>query len=400
MLKLFYQSIVLGGAETLLLRIARHCKKNGISVEVYCSAIAQEMVNDFKGVCSDIYVTKNPHKDIVYSATEEDIILTLMLDDFAECERYAKKRNFVKVICYVVHRDGLKFNIRYPLVDRIFVKAFRGQISRYLDNGNIIFMEQTDLDLTRQYYQLARKESGNLIFRLPIETVAVSDEDIEKKARQRAECFKVLTIARADFPFKGYIKGLIVLINEMSKAGLQIELKIISSGEQVKKIDNWIKKYAENANVGAAYDVEYKGLFEFYKEAHIYVGMGTTVLEASDYAIPSIHIAPYTYDVIGEYFFNEFPYLAVCKQGSKEIVKNLIKKTMEESNEEYIQQCKMSKEVINGQFSMEAFIDRLLAHELKTNGHYIGNIMQVKKALIEARNGLYKIFRHSERKMK
>lgn len=393
MLKLLYRSIVLGGAETLLLRIARHCKKNNIAVELYCSMIASEMGNDFKDACSNICITQNPYKDIVYSAVEGDTILTLMLDDFAECERYAKKRCLAKVICYVVHRDGLKFNIRYPLIDRLFARAFRNQIGRYLDNGNIIFMEQTDFDLTRQYYRLKEEGRKDLVFRLPIETVEVFDADIKKKAEERAGCFKILTIARADFPFKGYIKGLIGLISELSKVYSQIELKIISSGKQVDKIDDWIKEFAGNANVKTTYDVEYKELAGLYNEAHLYIGMGTTVLEASDYGVPAIHIDSYTYDVVGECFFHEFPYTVGCKQGSKIIVKNLIIKTLEESNEEYIQQCRVAKKVIDEQFSMETFVNGLLTHELKTNRHYIGNIMQVKKVMIKIRNGLQQILK-------
>lgn len=391
MLKLLYRSIVLGGAETLLLRIARYCKKNNIAVDLYCSMIAHEMDNDFRGACTNIHITQTPYKDIVYSATDQDIVLTLMLDDFAECELYAKKRSFVKVICYVVHKDGLKFNIRYPLVDRIFARAFRNQIGHYLDNGNIIFMEQADLDLTRQYYQLQGEGRKVLVFRLPIETVDVLDEDVQKKADQRAECFKILTIARADFPFKGYVKGLIALIADLSKVNSQIELKIISSGGQVDKIDDWIKEFAGGADVKAAYDVEYRDLAGLYHETHLYIGMGTTVLEASDYAVPSIHIDSYTYDVIGECFFHEFPYIVGCKQGSREIVKSLIKNTLEESNEEYIQQCKAAKKVIDAQFSMEAFVNGLLIYELETNEHYIGNIMQVKKVMIKVRNKLQQI---------
>lgn len=391
MLKLLYQAVILGGAETLLLRIARYCKKSNITVELCCSTIAPEMDNDFREVCSNICITQTPHKDIVNSATEQDTVLTLMLDDFAECERYAKKRRFVKVICYVVHRDGLKFNIRYPSVDRIFAKAFRNQIRHYLENGNIVFMEQTDLDITLEYYHLREIRGEALVFRLPIETTDVFDADIEKKARQRTECFKVLTIARADFPFKGYIKGLIALIGGLSKTDMQIELKIISSGKHVDKIDDWIKELARDADVKVAYDVEYKDLPGLYNEAHLYIGMGTTVLEASDHAVPSIHIAPYTYDLIGEYFFHEFPYLAACKQGSSEIVKNLIVKTIKKSNEEYIQQCRVAKEVIDEQFSMEAFVNRLLTHDLKTDGHYIGNIMQVEKAMRKFRDKLRQI---------
>ena len=116
MIKIIKKYVVLGGAETLLLRIAEQCRKIGYKTELYCINLSDEMYIDFKKNCNKIVESDQPHQDCINSINDNDIVLTLLLDDFLDCEFYAKFiRINVKILCYVIHPYGYIFKIKYTL---------------------------------------------------------------------------------------------------------------------------------------------------------------------------------------------------------------------------------------------------------------------------------------------
>lgn len=93
----------------------------------------------------------------------------------------------------------------------------------------------------------------------------------------------ILTVARlVDFKI-GYIKNLI----KYSLNNKKIQLVIVGSGplkdELAKILDNKSPK-----NIKLVPAVSYNELYEYYLNSSIYVGMGTTLLEASSMGLPSI----------------------------------------------------------------------------------------------------------------
>lgn len=120
----------------------------------------------------------------------------------------------------------------------------------------------------------------------------------------------MLAIARADFPFKGYLLG---LIDEFSKGNIpeKWHLTIITYGP-IHHMELLHSKYLQSSEavksrIQILGKMKYEDLEYYFNQAHIFVGMGTTLLDASKHGVISIPVEPFNNSVKCKGFFYDNP---------------------------------------------------------------------------------------------
>ena len=223
------------------------------------------------------------------------------LDIVLLTRRYKNVSNFL----YIVHTNNVvPFNNRL-FARFIYNKLFSNLLKKMIDSNLLFFMDDMCVTAFNKLYNIEIDLESQIIF-LPyqINKFPLENEDYTKK-----EKFRILTISRADFPFKGYIFGLIEQFTELKKMYPYLYLSIIAFGAEVHKIIDTIQWLDEEIKKSIEFigRVPYDSLSNYIKETDLYVGMGTTVLDAANYFIPALVVKSYTYDCLTSGYFSENP---------------------------------------------------------------------------------------------
>ncbi len=116
---------------------------------------------------------------------------------------------------------------------------------------------------------------------------------------------RVLTVARL-VPMKGYVEGLIRAVAlAVREDGLDVELQIVGDGALMARL-RWVALQTGIAGrVNFVGSVPYDELSAYYRDADVFVGMGTTALEAASHAVPVIIVEAYTNEFRSPGVFSE-----------------------------------------------------------------------------------------------
>lgn len=157
------------------------------------------------------------------------------------------------------------------------------------------------VDFIEKFYRI--KIPLDVIYNIPMN---IEELNIDKiKSRYNNEDFLLFTSARADFPFKGYIFGLIEMFKTIS-IDKRMKLIIISSGAQ----DEMIKKRINDLNDDVKQKItfingeSYDKVIKHMEASNLVIGMGTTVLDAASRGIPVINVVPYTFELMSSGLWN------------------------------------------------------------------------------------------------
>ncbi len=233
---------------------------------------------------------------------------------------------------------------------------------------SIVFMDKDCLEYAEQEYKTAI--SRDAIVKLGYDIEELNDEVINARCQNR-RVFRILSVSRFDFPTKGYQLGLIEAMPELIKKYPNVSLEVIGSDEVkhaitgdvvfieklnavpelVRKNITWIKK------------VEYSNLRTFYESANLLVGMGSTVLEASSYGLPSIVVAYNTTQLEPIGFFHDNS--DVIGEASKpdthrESFSELVGKIYNMDNEKYLITQRKTYEMYAREYSIDRVMETLL----------------------------------------
>ncbi len=373
-----------GGAETLFLRIGRAYAKRGETVTFVCRDMAapfEEEVKDAGIGIEKIYYSEL--KDTVQKFHAGDSVLTSKYVAFCEIE-YWRKRFKVdcRVILYILGKEELDPDSRlnssfkdrkvlYPLRK----KVYRNTSYRYARNGNIIFMDEETLKCTEKALDYRISGYTGKPFRVPVEFNDPLITDSVKKREQGT--FRLLSITRADFPFKGYLKGLTETYSELNKKYNGLILTVISSGPHYDELETWVNEAKrDGADIRLIHGAKNSELPGYYRNCDLYVGMGTTLIEAAMQKAPSVVVEKYTYDFQSDHFFNERPedvgaYTEDLRDGAE-----YIEKAINMSDEEYDYLAEDSYRKAKEIYSMETFIKRFDALAPDSSSYFIDSFYE------------------------
>ena len=183
------------------------------------------------------------------------------------------------------------------------------------------------------------------------------------KSKVTRSPFVILSIGRFDFPFKAYVFGVVDYFHKMQKEHKDVRLKIIGYGPGEQLLADVISNFplTTTKNIEIIGKIAYHKLPLYFKEANVFIGVGTSLLDAANYGIPSIIGVPYQYKSLSNGFFHEHPTVLgeVDQKGISTLDADL-KKLMIIGNEEYEEACALTHKALCQNYDVNAVMPKLL----------------------------------------
>lgn len=363
---------ILGGTATLSIRIGEYLVKNGYEV-IYVTQVFNDVNNlklmNEKGIIVYKWDIRNIYFNLFQRYNNRTLIfLTYTLHEFLFIENLRNFLNIKKNILYVVQIYGLILAINQNIITKAIAKrTFFPIIKKMLNNDNVIFMDKQSIIQTEKYYGFDIENKESLVFHLPMKTKKLELQLIEDKLN--IELFNILTIARAEFPFKGYIIGLIDDFNELCNIYNNITLTIIAFGPDESQISEKVRQLPASIKnkINLVGQTPYDELYKFFNQAHLFLGMGTTILDAANHGVPSIAVQPYTYENNSSGFFHEQPEFLGGYEDKSIPAISYMKKVIEMSNEEYLELCQMEHRALEENYDISTLANYLINIEEDIN---------------------------------
>lgn len=355
---LFRENMDVGGLEMLMCRMAAWYLKKGIRCIVVYKNMSDMLMEMFdkQGIESEkVQMWNYSNWAPLFERDETNTVIVFGFNELLEIEYQKKKASCsIKTILYITHPQVLLCGMHHKdgFIRTIEKNYYKYMVERYLKNGNIIFMDRDGVITTEQAYHI--EIDSPMIQLLPMDIIKCDTDKIRDRNKQLENRFHILSIARAEFPFKGYLLGLLKDFIVAADADERLELTIISYGQDIEQLYN----IYENANESIKSRIHIVGktdndmLCTYYYNAHVFVGMGTTVLEAANYELPVIVARYYTRDFMTEGFFAEHPEEVVVREEGKAGFEYILK-LLKNSKEDYLKQCIESKRALEDNYSAD-----------------------------------------------
>lgn len=369
----FYQKMSVGGCQLLIKKIATNLKQHGYGAYVFCESIDEQINNELKN--SGVVVVKsgttgwyddNHIKCMIKSDTHfhRCRVTTFIWSDYIRCLSLFGKN--CKIMFYAVHSFAInracQENGIIGHLHRFFLKS---TITSHLKSKLITVMDEQTAENAISHYKIPSKKlrcSDCEIIRIPVDTSDILDIDNCTFEKYNDDVWNILAVARADFPFKGYLLGLVRLVKK-GLIPIKYNVTIISYGDDYSILEKEILSSDRNQNnrIRLIGKVDYDELKAYFEKSHIYVGMGTTILDSSKYGVISIPVVAYTDKVLANNFFHEDYSNVALKNGSENEFINLLAKFEVMNETERYQAIIKSQEIVLNHYSTEACTNHIIS---------------------------------------
>lgn len=370
-----YPDLHFGGAQTLMVRMAKWFLEHEYATYLCCTNCEAGFKRylDTEGI-PVLIMGKNLLRSLLRKAARDDLVFCFSLQDYLRAKlRYGSKRS---VVLYVIHTgmmDLRRLN-KIRILQSFMRTVLKPVIVRGLEKHSIILMDPACAERIQTYYRLQWPIRKQCIFPLPYESGPLSQEQIPENAAARFQGRRILAIARADFPFKGYLLGLIRRFPEICKAVDECFLDIISHGPGEARITEAIEEldplYRERVvfHGGKSYDA----LLPFYLNAQVYIGMGSTLVEAGRCGLPAIDVKPNTEELAlnGATFADEPMFLGTTDESyayTKDL--NLLYSILKMDREDYCDLCLRTFEQFQNHYEIGTIMERMIEYFELSAGH-------------------------------
>ncbi|MEL7660871.1 hypothetical protein [Acetobacterium wieringae] len=357
-----YKNVVIGGCELLIERFSKRLKELNKNVALLCNTIEPQMCERFKksNIRVDILDAWNKEAVACYLSqfTDADVIaVTFFWKDYL---LFQITNGNTKTLFYAVHYQSLclakkRSNFAGEITKKLAAKCIKSMTKR----GCLLCMDEQTKEYTKNYYKF--KSFNPSILRISVVPAEIEDSLLHDRATQKE--FNILAIARADFPFKGYLLGLLDWISE-HEFDDDLSFTIISYGagenilrEKIASLDK-----IKQRRIILIGKTDYDKLNSFYNKAKLYIGMGTTVIDAAQKGIIAIPVLPYTEKlVVGDFFYNDYRVLALDNLNDVQF-KERIETVKRLSPDEYYSFEKLSRKLVVDNYSNNQIVDNLINH--------------------------------------
>lgn len=364
---LVYIAMYTGGIETLILRMTDWLIENGHEVDILLVKNKGELLTNINskakvislGVFPElnfflnfIFTIKNTNYDFIYSLSPVTIWMALLIGQ--------KQRVKPIVLNGVYHLYDFKlfgnhytktlFDLILPDICKVFMTPY-------------VKIEHEKI--------LKRSIVNSFIWPLPIKT-------INSRIKRKPKLYKIVSIGRLA-EFKTYNLYMIDIVRELINSNYPVEYFIYGDGELFDKIEKKIIDLDLKNNVHLCGTINYDKIIDVLADAYIFIGMGTSAIEAGMYKVPTIVAIAYSKDPITHGLVHELPDYNSGEFRDKDPVYNvidLVKNLFEINIDEYNFICentylKLKKDYeIN--FLMKSFLKKL--SDIKSANIVIDNI--------------------------
>ena len=264
------------GVFTLILRLAKQFKQDGHTPYFINFGGKTDFEKDIKETFillnfEDVNAKINlPHVDIIFLFVGGEVLYWSI--------NYLKHELFknAKVVMGAFHPRAY-FESTYigPTPDTRLHKL----ILENFPAENILFMNEVVKRDHENYFNIKFKKS--LIVPLPVK-LNNKLRDLSKVDRK-----KIVSISRLENS-KGYVLPMIDVIEELHNEGHEFEFYIYGHGQLEKYIEKYIAKKKLGQYIFLMGTLDYKKLYQVLEDAFMFVGMGTSIIEASSIGVPSL----------------------------------------------------------------------------------------------------------------
>lgn len=406
---LFRNKIDVGGLETLMQRMASWYYKNHIECTIICKEISSMMQKAFEHAEIAYVAVSKWHygewMDVIKENTLEEIITIFFgFNELLEFDVQRRRKCLdIKVLLYVTHPHVLLPGLHHTnkLLRKFETTFYKKAVEGYITAGNIIFMDIDTLKTTEEYYHISIKEEKELIRGLPVFILKNEEKRLEERYQNLESCFRILAVARAEFPFKGYLLGLLRDFAQKAEKDVRLMLSIVTYGPDVQQVYDELDKIKSDVRkrIRIQGKTENSKLRDAYYNAHIYVGMGTTVLEAANCRLPVITVKYYTEEFLTSGLFSEKPQYLVAVGDTKEGME-YIERVMSLDLDSYIEECNKTKEALQNNYDADIIMKDITEWAVMKDKEVIVKGLRLYYYLLTILATMYRKIREREKNRK
>ena len=281
------------GVFTLILRLALKLKQDGHMPYYIDFGGKTDFEKEIRETFTVLYIEdvnakiNLPHVDILFPFADGELLYW--------CINYLKHELFknAKMVMGVFHPRAYFISTYIgPTPDTRLHKL----ILKNLPAENILFMNEVVKKHHENYFNNKFKKS--LVVPLPVKLNSRLRDlrNINQK--------KIVSISRLE-NFKRYVLPMIDTVEELHNEGHDFEFYIYGHGQLEKYIENYIAEKKLGQYVFLMGKLDYEKLYEVLEDTFMFVGMGTTIIEASSIGVPSLQAIDSEKRTVTYGFFNE-----------------------------------------------------------------------------------------------
>jgi len=361
---------VYGGSHTLMLRMAEWLNSRNIKMTIIGTSISNTEVveklekENVKIIEGDLGNAKKGYH-IISSLLEEEPIKMYCFswNHYLDVERIKKKYvlEFDSFV-YCIHPETFKkgSGFKTQIARKYSIATYRKILKRMNDNRSLISLDEINIKESESYLQCDLGNTTPIVY-LPM--YCLERSDAEEIIKYGYNSNVLLTAARADFPYKGYMVGLIDLFAQIKHSFPEIVLEIVASGDDIQilkdKIDSQNQTIRDSIRLYGW--VEYDKLKALMRKCRVFIGMGTSVFDATLQYKPSIVVKFNTMECISNHFVVENPtFMTVAPECNESALKRIME-AFEWDFDEYRKQSYLSfsktKEIYDINIRMEQLVN-------------------------------------------
>lgn len=384
-----------GGVETYIYRMSKWLISNEYDVILMlpekCSEIDEKLLEDTRKlgvkILFNLPVPNNhnygmPTFNIKLNLPEKTkvyIISTTIADLYiAEALMYSNQNiNFIN-IAYMLHPEAFVYkDDKSNFFNKIFFNREYKKIKTKLIKNNILYFLSEEHKKTFVHTTYKKQIDGRIL-RLGININDLNKEKILHHYNKREKI--LLTVSRFDFPFKNYLKGLVKSLAVIDNQN--IRMKIIGWGKDEKELVKTIKKLPSSLQqrISIIGGVSYSELCDYLNDSYIYIGEGTSVLDAINNNVVSIVVNEYDDECKTDGFFSD-NYNVTTTSCTKYKIDYLLNKVLSFSEEEYVEQFMKDYKTFEEHYNIDKVMNLITSIE-NNNAHSITKF-QIKKYMIQ-----------------
>ena len=353
-----FKNYALGGGELLIEHIAVEIKnrnEEGVIFSRYIDEEAAKNLNNKKIMYKQIkkWYSKKMWTFVLNQYSEVKLVV-FDWGDYALLNNISHpcKKTIFYAISYVAFVYEKYNRFQNNPINLYILHLKKKCLPQLLQQGKQISMYEPTILYTQKSFGWSKDETSDWfnIIRIPEVIQSVDGKLIQERAGR--EKLNILSIARADFPFKGYLIGLIDFVANSLLDNLSLD--IVTYGKDMnlinKKMNELSKEQRKKIHIYGR--TSYENLEAFFQQAKLYIGMGTTIIDAAQRGILAIPVKADTYEVYaGNFFHDDYKCLSgfFVKENRIDDLVNYVNKLDQNT---YIKLAKLSRKLVKEHYSV------------------------------------------------
>lgn len=341
-----------GGIETLIVRMSNWLIENDNKVELLLIRGEGDLLPVLHPEVKLHFLGNHPYSNFIKSN-----YTSKFANDYSVI--YAFSPNCVWMAMMIANNCStlpiLLNGIYHPYDYKYYANWYEKYIFKWvLPDENKVFMTS---QIKKEHDKIINREIIN-----PIIWPLAIDATNYAKINRIPKKFKIVSIGRLH-TFKTYNINMLNIIKELIEEGYNIQYDIYGNGSAYSIIESRICGLGLNNFVHLKGTLEYKQFMNVLKDAYIFVGMGTSVIEAGLCSVPSITAIAYSDEAVTYGFIHELKDLN-CGEPNANLklhsIKDYIVRVLKMDDQEYSRLCTESMSVLRASYDLNRLMNELL----------------------------------------